>query len=45
MQAAFLKLQAGAFQLVGDELFVRQDRLILGCEDFIGEIVWGVVSF
>ena len=34
-----LQFSAGAFQFLGDELFIGKDGLILGGEHFVGEIV------
>src|SRR5579875_1275479 len=36
---------ARLLQLFGDELFVRQNGLVLGGQNFVGQIVQGVVSF
>ena len=43
-QAPLLQFPAGAFQFLSDELFVRQDGLVLRSKNLVGEIVEGVVG-
>ena len=45
LQASLFQFQTGPLQLVGYQFFIGQDRLVLGCKHFVGEVVEGVVSF
>lgn len=44
-QAAFFKLQSGAFQFLYNHRFLRKHRRIFCSEHFVGQVVEGISSF